>query len=657
MSRRKTHEEFVCQLHDINPNIKVLGSYIKALEPVLCECEICGYQWPGIPINLLRGEGCGNCAGHLKKTTAGFVEEIKRLNPSVQIIGDYINSKTEIACRCLVCGHEWNPVPSSLLKGHGCKFCAEKANGKKRRKSTEQFLAKLRMRNPDVQILEEYIDSKTPIRCRCSCGNDNWYASPGNLLRGSLCKECAGRRSAELQKGHSRPNVNKKTHEAFVAECSAKNTTVQVIGIYSGADNKIETQCKRCGHIWNPVAQSLLRGSGCSKCQRKMQTSFAEQAIFFYVKKRYPESVNGYKKGFGRSELDIFIPELQVGIEYDGRKWHKNKENIEKRKYVVCKELGIKLIRVRERRIKASAEICDCIIHSAYGDTKKYSSLDQCIQDLFRILDISVDVNCDRDRIEIQEQYFKLIEAQSLGILFPELVGEWHQPSNGNITPFMVKPKSNVSYFWECPDCGDIYPAPPANRIKGTGCASCAGVKKLTHEEFERRVHQNHPNLILLGKYQNSTERVRCECMTCGHTWDATPHSITTGKGCKKCWNKVMAEQKRKPEEAFLEQVKLKHPRITVLGKYENSHTEIQCRCEACGHEWSPIAQSLISGYGCGNCASNKSRKVICVETGEVYKSIHQAETKTGISHSTISNCCNGKGKTAGGFHWEFVKE
>jgi len=657
MGRRKTHEEFILQLHNTNPNIRALGRYIKAVEPVLCECKICGYQWPGIPNNLLRGEGCGQCAGHLKKTTASFVEEMKRINPSIQIVGEYIDSKTYIACKCLICGHEWNPVPSSLLKGHGCKPCAEKANSKKRKLTTDQFLERLVVRNPGVQMLESYIDSKTPVRCRCVCGNDNWFVKPGNLLKGSLCKECAGQRSAEHQPINKRPTKISKSHEAFVKECAEMNPMVQIIGIYSGADNKVETQCKRCGHVWNPVAQALLRGSGCPKCQRKMQTSFAEQAIYFYVRMQYPSSINGYKKGFGRTELDIFIPDLQVGIEYDGRNWHKNKERIEKRKFDICKERGIKLIRVRERKIKEITNICDSQIYSEYGDTKRYSSLDKCIQELLRILDIVADVDCSRDRIKIQEQYFSIIEENSLGRLFPALVSEWHQPSNGKITPFMVKPKSNVAYYWKCPDCGEIYPAPPANRIAGTGCASCAGVKKLTQEEFERRMHEKHPNLILLGKYQNSTEQVKCQCTTCGEIWDATPQSITTGQGCKKCWNKTMADKKRKPQEVFLEQVKQKHPRITVLGKYENSHSEVLCRCDICGHEWSPVAQSLIAGYGCGNCAGIKSRQVVCIETGAVYRSIRQAEINTGISHSTISNCCNGKGKTAGGFHWKFVEE
>lgn len=53
--------------------------------------------------------------------------------------------------------------------------------------------------------------------------------------------------------------------------------------------------------------------------------------------------------------------------------------------------------------------------------------------------------------------------------------------------------------------------------------------------------------------------------------------------------------------------------------------------------------------------ATNK--KVLCVETGEVYKSISEAGRQLGISFKAISNVCRGKSKTSGGYHWEYVEE
>lgn len=51
------------------------------------------------------------------------------------------------------------------------------------------------------------------------------------------------------------------------------------------------------------------------------------------------------------------------------------------------------------------------------------------------------------------------------------------------------------------------------------------------------------------------------------------------------------------------------------------------------------------------------SKKVLCVETGEVYKSISEAGRQHGISFQAISNVCRGRSKTSGGYHWEYVEE
>ena len=49
------------------------------------------------------------------------------------------------------------------------------------------------------------------------------------------------------------------------------------------------------------------------------------------------------------------------------------------------------------------------------------------------------------------------------------------------------------------------------------------------------------------------------------------------------------------------------------------------------------------------------SKKVMCVETGEMYESLIEASSKYGIERSGISKCCTGKRKTAGNYHWKFA--
>lgn len=53
---------------------------------------------------------------------------------------------------------------------------------------------------------------------------------------------------------------------------------------------------------------------------------------------------------------------------------------------------------------------------------------------------------------------------------------------------------------------------------------------------------------------------------------------------------------------------------------------------------------------------AKKSKPVVCIETKKRYFGLMEAERKTGISHSNISNVIKGKRKMAGGYHWRFAQ-
>lgn len=57
-----------------------------------------------------------------------------------------------------------------------------------------------------------------------------------------------------------------------------------------------------------------------------------------------------------------------------------------------------------------------------------------------------------------------------------------------------------------------------------------------------------------------------------------------------------------------------------------------------------------------GKPALNK-KKVLCVETGNIYESVTTAAKEIGVSLSLIVVVCKGKQKTAGGYHWKYIKE
>ena len=54
------------------------------------------------------------------KSPEEFARELAQVAPDVELLGEYVNARTKVACRCRACGHEWDAVPNHLLRGVGC---------------------------------------------------------------------------------------------------------------------------------------------------------------------------------------------------------------------------------------------------------------------------------------------------------------------------------------------------------------------------------------------------------------------------------------------------------------------------------------------------------------------------------------------------------
>lgn len=193
--RRKTHENFVEEIKNVNPYIRITGRYTNNRTKIKCMCLVCNNEWDAIPVNLLKHEGCPKCAemrvaDAKRKSHKEFIKEMKDINPNIKIVDRYINSRTKVECKCSICGCVWNVLPSNLLKGRGCPDCAKKSREIFRRKTHEEFIEDAKLVNPNIEIIDKYVNNRIKITCRCSiCGN-LWSVKPRNLLSGNGCPKC-----------------------------------------------------------------------------------------------------------------------------------------------------------------------------------------------------------------------------------------------------------------------------------------------------------------------------------------------------------------------------------------------------------------------------------------------------------------------------------
>lgn len=73
--------------------------------------------------------------------------------------------------------------------------------------------------------------------------------------------------------------------------------------------------------------------------------------------------------------------------------------------------------------------------------------------------------------------------------------------------------------------------------------------------------------------------------------------------------------------------------------------------------EWCTREYNNNHGTHNERMAKTRSKKVICLETGEVFDSINDVQKKLGLDPSHISKCCKGKQQTCGGFHWMYYSD
>ena len=103
-----------------------------------------------------------------KKTHKQFIQELKKINPSIFVIEKYQGARTPILVSCNACGHIWKAAPTNLFKNRQCPTCSYKSRGVKHRITSEEFASRMRIINPNIELLEPYIKSEEFIKVKCS---------------------------------------------------------------------------------------------------------------------------------------------------------------------------------------------------------------------------------------------------------------------------------------------------------------------------------------------------------------------------------------------------------------------------------------------------------------------------------------------------------
>ena len=165
----------------------------------------------------------------------------------------------------------------------------------------------------------------------------------------------------------------------------------------------------------------------------------------------------------------------------DGYPWHEGNEERDREKGFRLLEKGVKIIRVRDNRLKqiSKADIF-------YNDGER--SLPIIGRLLKNLIENYPSISKDRLRIdrylrlnELQneEEYRKILSflpgplpEKSLAHLYPVIAEEWDYKKNAPLEPRMFTPGSDNKVWWKCSQ-GHEWEATIASRNKGSGCPHC----------------------------------------------------------------------------------------------------------------------------------------------------------------------------------------
>jgi hypothetical protein len=157
----------------------------------------------------------------------------------------------------------------------------------------------------------EYKNNGSPLEWECERGH-TWFASLNNVKRGSGCRYCCGKEWHSLQEA-------KDTAADNGCECLSEE--------YYECDTGLAWKCLICNDTWTrSLYDAITHSRWCSKCAPKIRRK--RQRILMGMVERIlglkaKEDFRGFAwlktgRSGGMQEIDIWIPELKLAIEYDG---------------------------------------------------------------------------------------------------------------------------------------------------------------------------------------------------------------------------------------------------------------------------------------------------------------------------------------------------
>jgi len=327
-----------------------------------------------------------------------------------------------------------------------------------------------------------------------------------------------------------------------------KNPGITAEKILPFANKSLWFVCEK-GHEYRMLLPARTRqGQCCPKCHKSV--SRIQLRVFAEVSHFYPDaSLEDRSLGF---EVDVFVPSLNLAIEVDGWRWHKDKVGMDKKKNDKIIGNGCIPLRLRERPLGKIGE-WDVEYDDSFSDEKTL----QIIKSLFLAIGKATRKSngydlassfCEEDKYrQLLAIRGKIPGDKTLEHRFPQLSKMWSEKNV--ITPSHVRYGEHGKFWWRCKNGHEwetgIYNMIAAlkRQSPSQGCPFCSGRLVTSENSLEIK----SPSLASQWNKEKNKELRPCDVSVksnrkvwwkCdkGHEWKSVIYSRSVGVGCPICY-------------------------------------------------------------------------------------------------------------------------
>jgi hypothetical protein len=334
-----------------------------------------------------RGRGCKKCShetvGRLNaKSYNYYIGKAKNKHddfyhyPKHQ---DIKNNEDKIMIKCPK--HGWfKQKLNNHLNGNGCPKCGYEKTLSYLKKTFKEHIKECRLVHRNKYEYKEpsgHYDIFTKIMIKCP--KHGWFKQTiDSHKRGNGCPDCGLEKRVEKTKitYDAYIKIMKLIHDNFYKYPKHQDL---IDGVYT----KIKIRCPK--HGW--FKQSLnnhKKGHGCPKCT--IGTSKAEEEISSWLKSIGIKNIkNNYKFNYEgrRFEIDVYLPDFNLGIEHDGLYWHsdqlKSKGYHKEKTEFFKKNFNIDIIHIFQNEWILKSKIVKSIILSKLNKSENILYARKCI--------------------------------------------------------------------------------------------------------------------------------------------------------------------------------------------------------------------------------------------------------------------------------------